>query len=243
MTRTLSISIYDQVQDFAYAQANHTSLLLLSLSFLALLIIYGRRGQMSDPRIKPGYRSRLSESIIGKISASAPAAVAGEYLQVAIEHTLGDLSLRVSCALSAPWTVLFGPSGAGKTSLLRVLGGLIKPDRGRVVLHGRTLVETERERGCLPRTRHRLCHPAAHAVPPHECNRQCCLWLFPASAGARARSAWRRCLISFTPATSPSGCLPTFPEARSSAWRWLAPSLPSRACCCWTSLSLASMRI
>ena len=43
VTRTLSISIYDQVQDFAYAQANHTALLLLSLSFLALLLIYGRR--------------------------------------------------------------------------------------------------------------------------------------------------------------------------------------------------------
>jgi molybdate transport system permease protein len=43
VTRTLSISIYDQVQDFAYAQANHTALLLVSLSFLALLIIYGRR--------------------------------------------------------------------------------------------------------------------------------------------------------------------------------------------------------
>ena len=47
VTRTLSISIYDQVQDFAYAQANHTALLLLSLSFLALLIIYGRRGPSS----------------------------------------------------------------------------------------------------------------------------------------------------------------------------------------------------
>jgi molybdate transport system permease protein len=45
VTRTLSISIYDQVQDFAYAQANHTALLLLSLSFLALLVIYGRRGR------------------------------------------------------------------------------------------------------------------------------------------------------------------------------------------------------
>jgi molybdate transport system permease protein len=43
VTRTLSISIYDQVQDFAYAQANHTALLLLGLSFLALLILYGRR--------------------------------------------------------------------------------------------------------------------------------------------------------------------------------------------------------
>ena len=45
VTKTLSISIYDQVQDFAYTQANHTALLLLSVSFLALLIIYGRRGR------------------------------------------------------------------------------------------------------------------------------------------------------------------------------------------------------
>src|SRR5271163_2601620 len=45
VTRTLSISIYDQVQDFAYVQASRTALLLLSLSFLALLIIYGRRGR------------------------------------------------------------------------------------------------------------------------------------------------------------------------------------------------------
>ena len=73
-----------------------------------------------------------------------------EYLQVDVERRLGDLSLRVSCALSAPWTVLFGPSGAGKTSLLRVIGGLTKPDRGRVVLHGRTLVEGNKEFGCPP---------------------------------------------------------------------------------------------
>jgi molybdate transport system ATP-binding protein len=65
-----------------------------------------------------------------------------EYLRIDVEHTLGELTLRVDCALSAPWTVLFGPSGAGKTSLLRVLGGLTQPHRGRVVLHGRTLADS-----------------------------------------------------------------------------------------------------
>jgi len=45
VTKTLSISIYDQVQDFAYRQANATALLLLGVSFLALLIIYGRRSR------------------------------------------------------------------------------------------------------------------------------------------------------------------------------------------------------
>jgi molybdate transport system ATP-binding protein len=68
--------------------------------------------------------------------------VSSVYLQAEVEHTLGDLSLRVSCELSAPWTVLFGPSGAGKTSLLRVLGGLTRPERGRVVFNGRMLLET-----------------------------------------------------------------------------------------------------
>jgi len=41
ITQTLSISIYDQVQNFSYAQANETSLLLLAISFLGLLIVYG----------------------------------------------------------------------------------------------------------------------------------------------------------------------------------------------------------
>ena len=39
-TRTLSIVLYDQVEDFDYAAAGHTALLLLGLSALALVAIY-----------------------------------------------------------------------------------------------------------------------------------------------------------------------------------------------------------
>lgn len=39
-TRTLSISLYDQVQDFNYHAANRTALLLLVVSLTALLVIY-----------------------------------------------------------------------------------------------------------------------------------------------------------------------------------------------------------
>jgi molybdate transport system permease protein len=43
-TRTLSIAIYDQVQDFAYAAANRTALLLVLISVTSLAILYAWRG-------------------------------------------------------------------------------------------------------------------------------------------------------------------------------------------------------
>jgi len=44
VTRTLSISIFDQVQEANYAAANHTALWLVGLSFVALLAVYARGG-------------------------------------------------------------------------------------------------------------------------------------------------------------------------------------------------------
>ena len=49
-TRTLSIAIYDQVQDFTYAQANRTSLILLGISLFALILLYARRRPGGVPR-------------------------------------------------------------------------------------------------------------------------------------------------------------------------------------------------
>jgi molybdate transport system permease protein len=46
-TRTLSIAIYDQVQDFSYAAANRTALALLLISAIALVMLYARRGRVT----------------------------------------------------------------------------------------------------------------------------------------------------------------------------------------------------
>ncbi|MHB1856696.1 MAG: molybdate ABC transporter permease subunit [Acidobacteriaceae bacterium] len=48
-TRTLSIALYDQVQDFQYAQANRTALFLLAICLLALMFLYSRSSR-SDAR-------------------------------------------------------------------------------------------------------------------------------------------------------------------------------------------------
>ena len=48
VTRTLSISIFDQVQELRYTDANLTAATLVALSFLALLIVYARGNRRSD---------------------------------------------------------------------------------------------------------------------------------------------------------------------------------------------------
>lgn len=48
MTRTLSISIFDDVQELRYTDANVTAAALVALSFLALLLIYSRGHRRSE---------------------------------------------------------------------------------------------------------------------------------------------------------------------------------------------------
>jgi molybdate transport system permease protein len=48
-TRTLSIAIYDQVQDFQYAQANRTALFLLAICLVALIVLYSQRPRSDAP--------------------------------------------------------------------------------------------------------------------------------------------------------------------------------------------------
>jgi molybdate transport system permease protein len=48
ITRTLSISIFDDVQELRYTDANLTAAALVALSFLALLIVYGRGSRRSE---------------------------------------------------------------------------------------------------------------------------------------------------------------------------------------------------
>ncbi len=64
-------------------------------------------------------------------------------LTVDVRHTLGAFQLEASFASSGRLTALFGPSGSGKTTLVNLIGGLIRPEHGRIAIGGRTLVDTD----------------------------------------------------------------------------------------------------
>jgi molybdate transport system ATP-binding protein len=55
-------------------------------------------------------------------------------LAVQAEKQLGEFAVNVSFTSDTTATALFGPSGAGKTSIINMVAGLVKPDRGRIVL-------------------------------------------------------------------------------------------------------------
>ena len=65
-------------------------------------------------------------------------------LEVDVDHRRGSFRLQARFTAAPGLTALFGRSGSGKTSLVSIVGGLIRPDRGRVIVDDQTLVDTER---------------------------------------------------------------------------------------------------
>jgi molybdate transport system ATP-binding protein len=65
-------------------------------------------------------------------------------LEVGIRHRFGRFELDARFGAGAGLTVLFGRSGSGKTSIVNVIAGLIRPAEGRVAVDGVTLVDTAR---------------------------------------------------------------------------------------------------
>jgi molybdate transport system ATP-binding protein len=63
-------------------------------------------------------------------------------IEVDVAHRLGAFTLELSFTSQGRLTAFFGQSGAGKTSLVNVIGGLIRPDRGRIAVDGTTLTDT-----------------------------------------------------------------------------------------------------
>ena len=63
-------------------------------------------------------------------------------LSVDVEKRLGEFSIAARFETAAGATALFGPSGAGKTSLVNMIGGLLTPDRGHIAVDGNVLFDS-----------------------------------------------------------------------------------------------------
>lgn len=62
-------------------------------------------------------------------------------IDIAVEKRFGASVIAAQFTAEAGLTALFGPSGVGKTSLLNMVAGLLRPDRGHIRIGGRTLFD------------------------------------------------------------------------------------------------------
>ena len=76
-------------------------------------------------------------------------------LEVDVEKRLGDFSLSARFQSGSGVTAVFGPSGAGKTTLVNMIAGLVAPDRGRITIDEAVLFDSAK-RIDLPPHRRRI---------------------------------------------------------------------------------------
>ena len=63
-------------------------------------------------------------------------------IDIDVSRRLGDRVIAARFAAGPGLTALFGPSGAGKTSILNMVAGLLRPDRGHIRVGDRTLFDS-----------------------------------------------------------------------------------------------------
>jgi molybdate transport system ATP-binding protein len=78
-------------------------------------------------------------------------------LEVEVAGQVGSFGIEVGFESDGGITALFGHSGAGKTTVVNMIGGILRPARGRVVVGGHVLFDAARGID-LPPHRRRLGH-------------------------------------------------------------------------------------
>ena len=73
---------------------------------------------------------------------------------IAVRRRLGDRDIALQCRADARLIALIGPSGAGKTSLLNMIAGLLTPDAGHIRIDGETLFDSAARIDLAPADRH-----------------------------------------------------------------------------------------
>ncbi|MBR9765863.1 MAG: molybdenum ABC transporter ATP-binding protein, partial [Rhodobacteraceae bacterium] len=74
-------------------------------------------------------------------------------LSVRLSHAFEGASLDLAFEAPPGLTALFGASGAGKTSVVRAVAGLLRPDAGRITLEGTVLFDSDARRNLPPHRR------------------------------------------------------------------------------------------
>lgn len=74
-------------------------------------------------------------------------------IELRLKHAFRNLAIDIAFQSDARVLALFGHSGAGKTSILNAIAGLLTPDSGYIAIDGETLLDTGRGLSMAPSRR------------------------------------------------------------------------------------------
>lgn len=77
----------------------------------------------------------------------------GMSLEVDVRSRLGNFEIEAAFETGFGLTALFGHSGSGKTTVLKMIAGLTRPDEGRIVADGRVLFDSRSRVDIVPSKR------------------------------------------------------------------------------------------
>lgn len=156
-------------------------------------------------------------------------------LLVEIEKQLGNFHLDVRFQAETETLALLGASGCGKSMTLKCIAGIMTPDRGRIVLNGRVLFDSEARIDLPPQQRRVGYLFQNYALFPTMTVEKNILCGICSGSKAEKAVALSATLHRFRLEGLESGIPPSFPADSSSGWRWQGFSAPSRRSFCWTS--------
>jgi molybdate transport system permease protein len=155
-TQTMPIAIFSAAEggDMRAAIVWVVIIVALSLAIIRLLNYQGavKKSWQTLSAIDelPGKASSLVPDGSNKIEDSKPSST----MEIDVEKTLGSFKLAVQFVAGRGAVGLLGVSGAGKSMTLRLIAGVITPDRGRIVLSGRVLFDSRLGEYISPAHRH-----------------------------------------------------------------------------------------
>jgi molybdate transport system permease protein len=156
-TQTIPMAIYFAVEAGAMNEAWVWVLVIMGISLSGIIAVnYWGRGNkewgIENRDWGIGNREKLALSILTNTPAHSALTKSG--LFVDIQKQLPGFLLDVSFSTDEQVLGLLGASGAGKSMILRCIAGIEIPTKGRIVLNGRVLFDSEKGINIPSRDRH-----------------------------------------------------------------------------------------
>lgn len=140
-TQTMPMAIFSAVEDgeMRVALLWVGLIVVLSLAIIRLLNWESKSRRRTRKDVTPSLVASSAELLPPPLRIDSPLATAK--LEMNVEKALEHFNLKVELQAGKGAVGLLGASGAGKTMTLRMIAGIVKPDRGRIVLNGRVLFD------------------------------------------------------------------------------------------------------